>query len=129
MKMKVSTIALKEKERSILEKAHKILGKKKELNIEIALNELQKDFKEKGEYYMKHAMAINMIQILIESIPMENRDRKKLERLTNLMEKEFDYLYNNASQKVKDEIKQKTREKKDENIENVKTHNELSLAK
>ena len=127
--MKVSTIALKEKERSILEKAHKILGKKKELNIEIALNELQKDFKEKGEYYMKHAMAINMIQILIESIPMENRDRKKLERLTNLMEKEFDYLYNNASQKVKDEIKQKTREKKDENIENVKTHNELSLAK
>lgn len=43
------------------------------------------------------------------------------------MEKEFDYLYNNASQKVKDEIKQKTREKKDENIENVKTHNELSL--
>ena len=125
--MKVSTIALKEKERSILEKAHKILGKKKELNIEIALNELQKDFKEKGEYYMKHAMAINMIQILIESIPMENRDRKKLERLTNLMEKEFDYLYNNASQKVKDEIKQKTREKKDENIENVKTHNELSL--
>ncbi|EEO23823.1 MULTISPECIES: hypothetical protein [Helicobacter] len=127
MKMKVSTIALKEKERGILEKAHKILGKKKELNIEIALNELQKDFKEKGEYYMKHAMAINMIQILIESIPMENRDRKKLERLTNLMEKEFDYLYNNASQKVKDEIKQKTREKKDENIENVKTHNELSL--
>ena len=127
MKMKVSTIALKEKERSILEKAHKILGKKKELNIEIALNELQKDFKEKGEYSMKHAMAINMIQILIESIPMENRDRKKLEKLTNLMEKEFDYLYNNASQKVKDEIKQKTREKKDENIENVKTHNELSL--
>ena len=127
MKMKVSTIALKEKERSILEKAHKILGKKKELNIEIALNELQKDFKEKGEYYMKHAMAINMIQIMIESIPMENRDRKKLERLTNLMEKEFDYLYNNASQKVKDEIKQKTREKKGKNIENVKTHNELSL--
>lgn len=125
--MKVSTIALKEKERSILEKAHKILGKKKELNIEIALNELQKDFKEKGEYYMKHAMAINMIQILIEGIPMENRDRKKLERLTNLMEKEFDYLYNNANQKVKDEIKQKTREKKDENIENVKTYNELSL--
>lgn len=125
--MKVSTIALKEKERSILEKAHKILGKKKELNIEIALNELQKDFKEKGEYYMKHAMAINMIQILIESIPMENRDRKKLEKLTNLMEKEFDYLYNNASQKVKDEIKQKTMKKKDENIENVKKHNELSL--
>ncbi len=127
MKIKVSTIALKEKERSILEKAHKILGKKKELNIEIALNELQKDFKEKGEYYMKHAMAINMIQILIENIPMENRDRKKLERLTNLMEKEFDYLYNNASQKVKDEIKQKTREKKDENIENMTTNNELSL--
>lgn len=111
----------------MLEKANKILGKKKQVNIEIALNELQKDFKEKGEYYMKHAMAINMIQILIESIPMENRDRKKLERLINLMEKEFDYLYNNASQKVKDEIKQKTREKKDESIENMTTNNELSL--
>lgn len=114
--MKNISLMINETEYKILKEFNMVLNKKKHVNMQIAIHELYNEFKEKGEYYMKNTMIINIIQILIDDIVMENRKRNKLNKLLELMEEEFEYLYDNINEETKAKLKDKIKQDKNPEI-------------